>query len=74
LTLRGALNGEKILDDSVREYQAGPAAVRVHEEAVGRVGVLPVEDCGQAFDSAPQLGMSGLPRLGQRQGGLSLFL
>jgi hypothetical protein len=22
LTLRGALNGEKILDDSVREYQA----------------------------------------------------
>jgi hypothetical protein len=57
LTLRGALNGEKILDDSVREYQAGLAAVRVHEEAVGRVGVLPVEDCGQAFDSAPQLGM-----------------
>jgi len=27
LTLRGALNGEKIIDDAMHEYQAGPAAV-----------------------------------------------
>ena len=37
----------------------GLAAVRVHEEAVGRIGVLPVEDRGQAFGAAPQLGMRG---------------